>query len=106
MSFLLDYLIQNWFYANNFSNNSSLTVNISKTFLETLPISFPEKHKIHLFDKVILDLEGTFGTDVFDSLNNKLNVMVYKLYELTYDEVLVVEPEFGLSEQAYDNYKI
>lgn len=32
--------------------------------------------------------------------------MVYKLYELTYDEVLVVEPEFGLSEQAYDNYKI
>jgi hypothetical protein len=32
--------------------------------------------------------------------------MVYKIYELTYDEVLVVEPEFSLSKQEYDNYKI
>lgn len=31
--------------------------------------------------------------------------MVYKLYELTYEEVLVVEPEFSLSKQEYDNYK-
>jgi hypothetical protein len=29
----------NWYYANNFSNNSELTVNISKTFLEVIPIS-------------------------------------------------------------------
>jgi len=101
---LLNSKLINWFYANNFSNNSSLTVNISKTFLETLPISFPKKHQIPLFDKVILELEGTFGTDVFDDLNNKLNVMVYKLYELTYNEVLVVEPAFGLSAQEYDNF--
>ena len=33
-------------------------------------------------------------------------MMVYKLYELTYAEVLVVEPEFGLSKQDYDGYKI
>lgn len=103
---LLNSKLINWFYANNFSNNSSLTVNISKTFLETLPISFPEKHQIHLFNKVIIDLEGTFGTDVFDGLNNKLNVMIYKLYELTYDEVLIVEPEFSLSKQEYDNFEI
>lgn len=32
--------------------------------------------------------------------------MVYKLYELTYDEVLLVEPAFGLSEQAYDDFKM
>lgn len=29
----------NWYYANNFSNNSELTVNISKTYLEVIPIS-------------------------------------------------------------------
>lgn len=28
--------------------------------------------------------------------------MVYKLYELSYDEVLVVEPEFSLSKQEYE----
>lgn len=30
--------------------------------------------------------------------------MVYKLYELTYDEVKVVDPAFGLGEQEYLNY--
>ena len=30
--------------------------------------------------------------------------MVYKLYELSYDEVLVVEPAFGLSAQEYANF--
>jgi type I restriction-modification system DNA methylase subunit len=29
----------NWYYANNFSNNSDLTVNISKTFMDQLPIA-------------------------------------------------------------------
>jgi hypothetical protein len=33
-------------------------------------------------------------------------MMVYKLYELTYNEVLVVEPGFSLSEAAYLNYDL
>jgi hypothetical protein len=32
--------------------------------------------------------------------------MAYKLYELAYLEVLIVEPAFGLNEQEYNNYKI
>ncbi len=32
--------------------------------------------------------------------------MVYKLYELTYEEVKIVEPAFGLSEKEYNEYKI
>lgn len=36
---LLNSRILNWYYATNFSNNSELTVNISKTFLEKLPIA-------------------------------------------------------------------
>jgi adenine-specific DNA-methyltransferase len=35
---LINSKVINWFYANSFSNNSELTVNISKTFLEKLPI--------------------------------------------------------------------
>ena len=41
----------------------------------------------------------------FFYLNNGF-LMVYKLYELTYEEVLVVDKDFGLSEQEYDNYSI
>ena len=31
--------VLNWYYANNFSNNSTLTVNISKTYMDQLPVS-------------------------------------------------------------------
>ncbi len=32
--------------------------------------------------------------------------MVYKLYELTYEEVKVIDPEFSLSEQEYETIKV
>jgi hypothetical protein len=32
--------------------------------------------------------------------------MVYKLYELSYDEVLVVEPAFGLNKQGYEAFTV
>jgi hypothetical protein len=32
--------------------------------------------------------------------------MVYKLYELTYEEVLVVAPGFGLRKVAYADFKM
>lgn len=32
--------------------------------------------------------------------------MVYKLYDLTYDEVLTIDKEFTLSEQEYNTFKI
>lgn len=32
--------------------------------------------------------------------------MVYKLYELSYEDVLVVESTFGFSEQAYNNFAL
>ncbi len=31
--------------------------------------------------------------------------MVYKLYELDYEEVLIVEPEFKLSKKEYETFK-
>jgi hypothetical protein len=32
--------------------------------------------------------------------------MVYKLYELTYEEVKIIDPEFPLTEQEYADIKI
>lgn len=32
--------------------------------------------------------------------------MVYKRYALTYDEVMVVAPEFGLSKQEYEAFTV
>lgn len=35
-------------------------------------------------------------------LENEIDFMVYKLYGLTYDEVLVVDPETPITREQYD----
>lgn len=36
----------------------------------------------------------------------KIDNLVYRFYELTYNEVLVVDPEFPLSKEDYENIKL
>ena len=40
------------------------------------------------------------------SLERQIDELVFKLYELTYEEVLVVCPEFWLSEEEYNLIEI
>jgi hypothetical protein len=39
-------------------------------------------------------------------MSEQIDVMIYKLYELTYDEVLIVEPAFEMSREDYESYKL
>ncbi len=39
-------------------------------------------------------------------LESKIDLMVYKLYDLTYDEVLIIEPEFNMNAVDYENYQL
>lgn len=40
------------------------------------------------------------------ALEQQIDLMVYKLYELSYDEVLIVEPEFSINAVDYENFKL
>jgi len=40
------------------------------------------------------------------NIEQQIDNMVYKLYELTYEEVKVIDPEFNLSEQEYEAIKV
>ncbi|MCF6168005.1 MAG: N-6 DNA methylase [Lutibacter sp.] len=106
MTCLLNSKLINWFYANNFSNNSNLTVNISKTFLETLPTKLVEKNELSVFNELHSNLENTYGTDEFIDIYENLNILIYKLYELNYNEVLLIDPKFKLTKEQYKNYQI
>ena len=48
-------------------------------------------------------LEGNNDICVRKNTNptNQIDEIVYKLYDLTYDEVKVVDPEFELTEEEY-----
>ncbi|MCB1156906.1 MAG: hypothetical protein KDK45_05325, partial [Leptospiraceae bacterium] len=44
--------------------------------------------------------------EIIDTTDAEIDLMVYKLYELTHDEVKIVDPEFAMSQKAYNEYKI
>ena len=37
-------------------------------------------------------------------IENKIDLIVYKLYELTYDEVIIIDYDFALTKEDYNNF--
>ena len=40
----------------------------------------------------------------FSDTSAEIDLLVYKLYGLSWAEVKIVDPEFGMSEEAYNKY--
>ena len=66
----------NWYYANNFSNNSTLTVNISKTYMDQLPIS-EYSSAVSLISEI---LHHTSDATKFMHFSNFINALIFNLY--------------------------
>lgn len=102
---LLNSNLINWYYANNFSNNSTLTVNISKTYLEMLPIIRLETVNKKSFEDIvdkILEAKKANPTADTTALESQIDFLVYKLYDLTYEEVLTIDPQTPITKQQYE----
>ena len=91
---LLNSNVLNWYYANNFSNNSDLTVNISKTYLEKLPIPpfniIQQNEIIHLVEQILFEKKKNLQ-DNTNKLETQIDHLVYKLYGLTTEEIQIIE---------------
>ncbi len=103
---LLNSDLINWYYAKNFSNESTLTVNISKTYLEKIPIPkidiSTKELMYHLVDELItlggIDFENSRTLE----LDKKLNCIIYKLYGLDYNEILWIDPQTSITQEEYE----
>lgn len=75
--------------------------------IRNIPIpKIPEKKQkpfVELVDKVLGGKEN--GQDT-TALEKQIDNLVYRFYELTYDEVKVIDPDFELSEQEYEAIKL
>ncbi len=80
----------------------ALTVN------EKLPIAdlgVKEQEPImNLVDQILAARKKTYEADT-RALEKEIDVLVSKLYGLTYEEVKIVEPAFALSEEEYNGYE-
>jgi type I restriction-modification system DNA methylase subunit len=100
-----------YYYTKNFTNKSSLTVNISKTYLDKLPIAkidFTNKEQKQDYDFIIEQIENqlnlqkqlkeikldTHKTQINRLINHsekQINEKIYKLYSLTPEEIITIE---------------
>lgn len=75
--------------------------------LKELPIFNPPKKSQKLFvSKVENILKLRKEENITENQEKELDILVYKLYDLTYDEVKVIDKDFWLSEEEYRKVKI
>lgn len=79
---------------------------INKNTIEQLPFigtvnKIVECSIVELIEQIITAKKSDPKADT-SALENQIDQMVYKLYELTYDEVKVIDPEFSPSPEEYE----
>ncbi|NBP06730.1 MAG: hypothetical protein EBV15_11050, partial [Bacteroidetes bacterium] len=77
--------------------------------LRPLPIKIVSKGMQKQFIDICKKIEKLLTKDGeadISELMNEMNYRVYKLYELTYDEVKVIDPEFGLTKKEYESIEL
>lgn len=92
---ILNSKLINYYYANKFSNNSTLTVNISKTFLEALPLDINndgvEKTIIQIVSKLIDLIKNNSNNETLEQYYKELNSIIYKKYGLIDSDIRKIE---------------
>ena len=90
-------------FADDFPELQGGTKELRKVFFDKVPIKqlSPESQQpfIDLVDKILAGKQA--GEDT-QTLEAEIDLRVYKLYELTHAEVLVIDPNFGLSAGEYE----
>ena len=75
-----------------------------KQYVEQIPIpKLSEEEQlpfVRLVEQILALKEQ--GKDT-TALEAQIDLLVYKLYDLTYEEVKVIDPAFALSREAYEN---
>ena len=87
---------------------------IDKGPLMNIPIYKPnqqqEKSMVNIVDKILsISRQSNYYKNI-DNQNKvkkyeeQIDIMVYKLYKLTYEEVLIIDKNFNLSKEEYNNF--
>jgi adenine-specific DNA-methyltransferase len=103
---LINSKLWNFYYSKNFSNGSNLTVNISKTFLEMIPLpKNPNSEIVKKISEIVeqlltlnieiktanLEIKKEQIKNKIEYLEERINELVYQLYDLTKEEIKIIE---------------
>ncbi len=106
---ILNSPLASWFYYWFVYNRSIRTMHFDKYYIGKLPIkNVPlsnQKPFINLVDQIFATKQKDPQADTLE-LERQIDVMVYKLYELTHEEVKIIEPEFAMSAVEYESFDV
>lgn len=105
---ILNSNLLNWFHLQTFYSQripqGSLKYPIN--FLESIPIKIDE-----FFVNSIIELHSIIVNNLNNNVSikceqDKLDTLIYLMYKLTFEEVKIIDPEFNLTKDEYENYQI
>ena len=70
--------------------------------MELLPIIPPTDEITRLVEDIVSSKEMSLSYNT-SALEQQIDLLVYHLYDLTYDEVLIVDPETPITREEYEN---
>lgn len=94
--------------ANYIFKATSTNTNVTSKEIGKIPIPvMTDNDKKKLSEKVDCILAAKKSNPLFDTseLEQEIDRLVYELYGLTYDEVLIVDPETPITREEYNNFK-
>ncbi len=98
---LLNSKLLNWYYQKVINpEEGEALAQVKKGHLIQLPIASEQNQGINTLVQRRLDCN--IEQEEIVSLENELDKNVYHLYGLTYDEILIVDPETGITKEEYE----
>ena len=85
-------------------NSSNISINIGTVKKIPIPISTPTQQQpiIELVNRILQVKSNSSAAETKD-LEDKIDLLVYHLYGLTYDEVLIVDPKTPITREEYES---
>ena len=82
-------------------------INFNKNMINEMPMPFFNSEIVNTLNKLIKSIISLkMEEENSDELEGEINNIVYKVYELTYAEVLIVDEAFAMSEVEYNNFEL
>lgn len=98
---LINSKLLNWYYQKVLNpEEGEALAQVKKGHLTQLPIAVEQEDELYSLVQKRLDV--LIEQEHIDSLENEIDKKVYHLYGLTYDEVLIVDPETPITREEYD----
>ena len=93
--------LMRFYWSQRFEDKRKTFPKIKGSYLELLPILPPSNTIIRLAKTIVKAKKGNPAIDTAET-ESKIDYLVYHLYDLTYDEILVVDPETSITREKYE----